>query len=126
MLDVGVIGRDVHHGTDRFAALAHGVGLEQLANLIEQHDGGAFGHVRVGVGEEYHGKCADGRDRHEEAFVESLAAADVAERLLEHVVAGNQERHQEQHEAGVDVARGAEYGGKGTELVEGVHHRKNA
>ena len=89
LLDVGVVGRDVHHGTDRFAALAHGVGLEQLADLVEQHDGGAFGHVRVGVGVEYHGKCADGRDRHEEAFVESLAAADVAERLLEHVVAGN-------------------------------------
>ena len=89
LLNVGVVGGDVHHGADRFAALAHGVGLEQLADLIEQHDSGAFGHVRVGVGEEHHGKCADGRDRHEEAFVEGFAAADVVVCLLEHVVAGN-------------------------------------
>ena len=52
LLDVSVVGRDVHHGTDRLAALAHGVCLEQLADLVEQHDGGAFGHVWVGVGEE--------------------------------------------------------------------------
>ena len=126
MLDVGVVGRDVHHGADRLAALAHGVCLEQLADLVEQHDGGAFGHVRVGVGEEHHGKRADGRDGHEEALVERLAAADVVVCLLEHVVAGNQKRHEEQCEAGVDVARGAECGSEGAELIEGVHHGKNA
>ena len=61
-----------------------------------------------------------------EALVERLAAADVVVCLLEHVVAGNQKRHEEQHKAGVDVARGAECGGKGAELIEGVHHGKNA
>ena len=89
LLDVGVVGCDVHHGADRLAAFAHGICLEQLADLVKQHDGGAFGHVRIGIGEEHHGKCADGRDGHEEAFVEGLAAADVVECLLEHVVAGN-------------------------------------
>ena len=63
--------------------------MEQLADLVEQHDSGAFGHVRVGVGEEYHGKRADGRDDHEEAFVEGLAAADVVERLLKDVIAAD-------------------------------------
>ena len=89
LLDVGIIGCDVHHGADRLAALAHGVCLEQLADLVEQHDSGAFGHVRIGIGEEHHGKRADGRDGHEEALVERLAAADVVVCLLEHVVAGN-------------------------------------
>ena len=126
LLDVSVVGRDVHHGTDRLAALAHGVRLKQLADLVEQHDGGAFGHVRVGIGEEHHGKRADGRDGHEEALVEGLAAADVIECLLQYVVAGNQKRHEEQHKAGIDVTRGAECGGKGAELIEGVHHGKNA
>ena len=126
MLDVGVVGCDVHHGADRLAALAHGVCLEQLTDLVEQHDGGAFGHVRVGIGEKHHGKRADSRDGHEEALVEGLAAADVVACLLEHVVAGNQKRQEEQHKADVDVVRGAECGGEGTELVEGVYHRKNA
>ena len=126
LFDVGVVGCDVHHGADRFTALAHGVCLEQLADLVEQHDGGAFGHVRIGVGEEHHGKRADGRNGHEEALVEGLAAADVIECLLQYVVAGNQKRHEEQHKAGVDVARGAECGSEGAELIEGVHHGKNA
>ena len=126
LLDVGVVGRDVHHGTDRFAALAHGVGLEQLADLVEQHDGGAFGHVRVGVGEEHHGKCADGCDCHEKALIEGLAAADVVERLLQHVVTGDQKRHEEQREACVDVARLAERCSQGVKLLESVYHRKDA
>ena len=126
MLDVSVVGRDVHHGADRLAALAHGVCLEQLADLVEQHDGGAFGHVRVGIGEEHHGKRTDGRDCHKETLVEGLATADVVVCLLEHVVAGNQKRHEEQCEAGVDVARGAECGGEDAKLIEGVHHGKNA
>ena len=46
--------------------------------------------------------------------------------FLQYVVAGNQKRHEEQHKAGVDVARGAECGSEGAELIEGVHHGKNA
>ena len=126
LLDVSVVGRDVHHGTDRLAALAHGVCLEQLADLVEQHDSGAFGHVRVGVGEEHHGKCADGRDCHKETLVEGLAAADVIECLLQYVVSGNQKRHEEQREAGVDVARLPKCDSEGAELVEGINNGKNA
>ena len=125
LLNVGVIGRDVHHGADRFATLAHGICLEQLADLVEQHNGGAFGHVRIGIGEEHHGKRADGRDGHEEALVERLAAADVIECLLQYVVSGNQKRHEEQHKAGVDVAGLSKCDSEGAELIEGVHHDKN-
>ena len=126
LLDVSVVGRDVHHGTDRLAALAHSVCLEQLADLVEQHDGGAFGHVRVGIGEEHHGKRADGRDCHKETLVEGLAAADVIECLLQYVVSGNQKRHEEQREAGVDVARLPKCDSEGAELVEGINNGKNA
>ena len=82
--------------------------------------------MRVGIGEEHHGKRADGCDCHKEALVEGLAAADIIECLLQYVVAGNQKRHEEQHKAGVDFARGAECGGEGAELIESVHHDKNA
>ena len=81
--------------------------------------------MRIGIGEEHHRKRADGRDGHEKALVERLAAADVIECLLQYVVSGNQKRHEEQHKAGVDVAWGAECGGEGAELIEGVHHDKN-
>ncbi len=88
-LDVGVVRRDVHHGGDGLAALAHGVALEQLAYLVEEHDRGTFGHVRLGVREEDHRERAHGGDGHEEAFVKGFAAADVAPRLGEHVVSGD-------------------------------------
>ncbi len=89
-LDVGVVGCYVHHGADRLAALAHGVCLEQLADLVEQHDGGALRHMGLGPGERDHGKRADGRDGHEEALVERLAAADVAPGFEQDVVAGDE------------------------------------
>ena len=71
-LDVGVVRRDVHHGGDGLAALAHGVALEQLAYLVEEHDRGTFGHVRLGVREEDHRERAHGGDGHEETFRQRL------------------------------------------------------
>ena len=44
-LHVGVVGADVHELGDVPAALAHGVGLEPLADLVEQHDGHGLGVV---------------------------------------------------------------------------------
>ena len=125
-LDVGVVGRDVHHGGDGLAALAHRIALEQLAYLVEQHDGCTFGHVGVGVGEEHHRKCAQGGHGHEEVLVEHLTMADVVESLADNVVAGDGEGDGEQHEARVHVARRAERGLKHAELVEGEHHGEDA
>ena len=39
LLDVGIVGPDVHQSGDVAAALAHSIALEQLADLIEQHHG---------------------------------------------------------------------------------------
>ena len=103
-LDVRVVGRDVHHGRDGFAALAHGIALEQLADLVEQHDGRALRHMRLGVGEEDHGERADGGDGHEEALVEGLAATDVAPRLEKHVVPGDEVGDEVEREARVQRA----------------------
>ena len=121
LLDVGVVGGDVHHGADGLAALAHGVALEQLADLVEQHDRGAFRHVRLGLGEKHHGEGTDGRHRHEEALVERLAVADVAPCLLQDVVAGDEVGDEEEREACVQVAGRTEDGVQDAELIDGVH-----
>ena len=100
--DVGVIGRNVHHGCDGFAGLAHGVALEQLADLVEQHHGATFRHRRLRVGERDHGECADGGDGHEQVLVEHLAVFDVAGCPQQHIVAGDEVRHEVQREQQVD------------------------
>ena len=115
-LDVGVVRRDVHHVGDGLAALAHGVALEELAHLVEEHDGAALRHLRVVVGEEDRGEGAYGGDRHEECLVEGVAAADVARGLDEHVVAGDEEGDEVEGEGHVD-RRGAGCGGDEAELV---------
>ena len=118
LLDVGVLGGDVHHGCDRLAALAHGVALEELSHLIEKHDRGALRHMGLRLGEEDHRKGAEGRDRHEERLVEGVAATDVARRLEERLVAGDEVGDEEEREARVDVARRPEERGEKAALLE--------
>ena len=101
-LDVGVIGRNVHHGCDGFARFAHGVALEQLADLVEQHHSATFRHRRLRVGERDHGECANGGDGHEQVLVEHLAVFDVAGCPQQHIVAGDEVRHEVQREQQVD------------------------
>ena len=124
-LDVGVVGRDVHHGRDGLAALAHGVGLEELAHLVEEHDRGALGHVRLGVREEDHRKGTERRHHHEEALVKGLAAADVVEGLGQHIVSGDKERHEEEGEARVERPALAQSGGERSQLIECVDHAED-
>ena len=82
MLDVGVVGCDVHHGADRFTALAHGVCLEQLADLIKQH----YEHrLRVLADAER----TDGCQCHKKVFVEDLTVKDVFHCLDKHGVTYN-------------------------------------
>ena len=124
-LDVGVVGGDVHHGCDRLAALAHGVRLKQLAYLVEQHDGRALGHVGVCVWEQDHGERADCGDGHEEALVEGLSAADVVPGLLEDVMARDEERDEEEHEAHVEGCGLAKERRERAELVCGIDDGKD-
>ncbi len=78
--------------------------MEQLSYLIEQHDGRALGHVRLGVGDGDHRERANCGDGHEEALVERLAAQDVAPRFAKHVVADDEVGDEEEDEAGVERA----------------------
>ena len=126
VLDIGEVGRDVHHGRDGLAAFAYGIGLEELAYLVEEHDGSAFGHMWVGVGKEDHREGADGGHRHEEAFVKCLAATNIVVGLLEHVVTGDEERHEEQYEARVESAHIAEDGSECPQLIESVYDNEDA
>ena len=100
--DVGELGGDVHHGGDGLARLAHGVALEHLSYLVEQHHGSAFGHVRLGVGEQYEGEGAQRGHRHEEALVQRMASGELLGGFGQHVVAGDEVRHEEQREFGIE------------------------
>ena len=119
--DGRVIGRDVHHVGNGLAALSDGVALKQLAHLVEQHDRRTLGHMRIGIRESDHRKCADGRHRHEEILVESRAAANVAPRFAEDIVAGDDVGHQVQAEARVECIRISARHRKGAGLVEDHH-----
>ena len=104
-LDVGVIGGDIHHGCDGFARFAHGIALEQLADLVKQHYRATFGHRRLSVGERDHGECADRGDGHEQVLVEHLAVFDVAGSAEQHIVSGDQIGNQVQGEQEIDRSR---------------------
>ena len=65
-LQVGGVGADVHEGGDGLAGLAHGVVLEELAGLVEEHDKDRLGVLPGGEG-------PHGGQGHEEVFVENLA-----------------------------------------------------
>ena len=81
--DVGVVGADIHEGGDGLAAAAYGDGLEELADLIKEHD-------RRGFGVLPDGESAQGGDRHQELFIKDLAVGDVAQSRPEHVPADDQ------------------------------------
>ena len=122
-LDIGVVGRDVHHLSDRFAALAHGVALEELSDLVEQHDGAALGRLRFGFGEQDRGEGADGGHGHEERLVEGVAASDVVPCLYEHVVAGDEKRYEVQDEGDVGLG-GTENSRDETGILEDQGHEE--
>ena len=82
-LQVGVIRADVHESGDVFPALTHRVALEQLADLVEQHNGGGFPVL-------LQGQRAHGGNGHEEVFVEDLALYHAQEGFAQHVVADDQ------------------------------------
>ena len=70
----GGIRADIHQLADGAAGFLHGVVLEQLAHLIEQHDGDGLAVLA-------HEKGADRGKGHQEIFVKYLAADDVPQGL---------------------------------------------
>ena len=89
LFDVGVIGTDVHQRTDVAAALADGVALEQLADLVEQHNGDTLDVVAAlrPNGEE---ERAERGDSHQEALVKCAAVDDADACLAEDIVADDE------------------------------------
>ena len=96
-LHVGVVGADVHQAGDGLAGLAHGVALEQLAHLVEQHDEHGLG--VLALAEEAGAKGPHRGQGHEEVLVEHLAVGDVADSPPEHVPADDEVGGQKQGEA---------------------------
>ena len=112
LLDVGVVGADVHQGADVLAALAHGVALEQLADLVEQHDGDGLV-VVAALFIDSQGEGADGGHGHQEVLVEYPAVEDALPGLLHNVVAddgvGRQIQRQPQPAGNGDKVQGHQH-----------------
>ena len=115
LLDVGIVGTDVHQGADVLAALAHGVALEQLADLVKQHDGDGFVVVAAFFIDGQR-EGADGGHGHQEILVEHPAVEDAAPRLPQNVIAND----------GVDrqVQRQPQPAGDGDHIQRRQHHRR--
>ena len=101
-LQVGGVGADIHQGGDGLAGAAHGIVLEQLTHLVEEHDEDGLGVLAGGEG-------AHGGQGHEEVLVEDLAVSDVAEGLPQNVPANDPigDQIEQKPEGGPAVQRAA-------------------
>ena len=93
LFDIGIIRTDVHQITDVPAALAHGVGLEPFAHLVEQHHRDGLQIVAVFI----YGQCQSPQrsHRHQKVLIEYLTVADTFSGFFQNVVANDQIIHQE-------------------------------
>ena len=90
--EIGAVGADVHQRADAAAAFADSIALEQLADLVEQHDGDALCILAKR-------DRADRGDSHQKVFVKGLRVPDPLDGLEQNVIADDQIRHHEQREA---------------------------
>ena len=75
-LDVGIIGTNVHQLADIAAAFAHRIALEQLADLIKQHNCDCFGVISaLFIQSDTDG--TEGCNCHQKVFIEHLAIFDT-------------------------------------------------
>ena len=72
-LYIGIVGPDIHQGGDGLPGLAHGVGLEELAHLIEEHD-------EHGLGVLADAERTQSGQRHQKVFIKDLTMGDVPRR----------------------------------------------
>ena len=114
LLNVGVVGTDVHQGADVLAALAHGVALEQLADLVKQHDGDGFV-VVAALFIDGQREGADSGHSHQEVLVEYPAVEDALSGLLHNVVADD--------DIGRQIQRQPQPAGDGDHVQRRQHHR---
>ena len=91
-LYVGIVRADVHKLGDVPAALPHGVALEPLTDLVEQHNGNGLQIVAVFRNGQSKGThCGH---RHQEAFIKYLMIADALPGLFQNVSANDEIIHQ--------------------------------
>ena len=83
VLNIGVVGADVHELADAAAALADGDVLKKLAYLVEHHDGDALAEVA----QRYRAYRGDG---HKEVLVEGLAVLYALHGLHQRLIADYQ------------------------------------
>ena len=97
LLNVGIVRPDVHQRADVLPALAHGVALEQLADLIEQHHGDGLVVVAALLIDGQRERAHRGH-RHQEVLVEHPPVGDALPGLFQNVVADDQIRCQIQRQ----------------------------
>ena len=91
MLEVGVIRPDVHEVGYIFPALSYGIALEELADLVEEHDRDA-----LTVLTEHDG--SDCRDCHQEILIKDLAVLYPEHGLFDYVIPYSNIWDQEEHD----------------------------
>ena len=89
LYEVHGFGTQVDGVHDLLAGAVYGAVLEVFTDAVEQHDADR-------LIERADRPCADGRDRHQEVFVEYLSAADVLDRRQQNVAAEQQIRRDHQ------------------------------
>ena len=72
LLDICIVGADIHKLGDVFAALSNGDALEKLARLVEDHYGERFGIVAA-LRVDSKCECTDSCDCHKKIFIERSA-----------------------------------------------------
>ena len=85
-LEVGVVRADVHQRGDAAAAAADGDALEELADLVEEHDRDGLVEVAAAL-LDGQGDRAERRHRHQEVFVKDLPVFDAQRGLAQDVPA---------------------------------------
>ena len=88
-LHIGIIRPDVHQRADVPPALANGIALKQLANLIKQHHGDGFCIIPA-VFDQCNGDRADGCDSHQKVFIKHPPVEDALSGLLQNIIADDQ------------------------------------
>ena len=89
---IGIVRTDIHQFTDIAAALSDSDALEELTDLVKEHDSHS-----LGIFTEHHG--SDRRNCHQEIFVKYLPVPDPLECLSQDIEAHGKVGHQEKQKA---------------------------
>ena len=87
--DIGIVRADIHQSADVLTALTNSITLEELTDLIKQHNSNAF-HIVTASGPDSNDKGADGCDRHQKILVECLTIENAFSGLSQNIIADYQ------------------------------------